>query len=380
GDSWSWPKTDTLFSTAAERGLTILPILNAPPCWATGGEVESVCERTYPTSDAEYAEFVSHVAARYGPGGEFWTAHPELDGSLAPRFFEIWNEPYIPFFVNGDLDPARYASLYKAAVIAGRSANAATRYLVESTGDLMIEGKTVNWPDAMLAAEPSLGNYVDGIAIHPYPYHHDPYYQPSSSFTAAFAKTQRIYDDWNGNGVNRPIWITEIGYSSCTDIEDCMFGETQAKREELKAIWLAGIFDQLSLDRYAYVHAVYLYNLRQWEDPETAENDSSWYGTLNKKAEHLPAWTSFAEAVEDFDGTPFGHALITSHVTGAGSASFTFALTDPTASASCQLDAGAWTACTSPLNYSGLSAGPHTFRVKATNAEGTEPSPAVYSW
>jgi|GEM_PF-3001577 len=380
-DAWSWTATDTLFSTAAERGLNILPILNAPPCWAVPEKTkEADCERTYPTSDAEYAEFVSHVVTRYGPGGEFWTAHPKLDSALAPRYFEIWNEPYIPHFVNGELNPARYTSLYKAAVIAGRNANKATRYLVESTGDLTIAGSTVNWPSAMFAAESSIGDYIDGIAIHPYPYDHDPYHQPANSLSAAFAKTQTIYDDWKGKGITRPIWITEVGYSSCTDTEDCVFGETQAKREELKGLWLTGIFDQLALERYSYVHAVYLYNLRQWEDPKTAENDSSWYGILNAKAEPLPAWTSFADAVESSGGTPLGHALILSHATGGSTASFTFVTTDPTASASCQLDSGAWTACTSPINYTGLSAGSHTFRVKATNAEGTEPSPAVYSW
>jgi hypothetical protein len=381
-DNWQWGSTDTLFETAAERELRILPILNTSPCWAVPEKAkkEEQCETSYPVSDAEYAEFTAQVAARYGPSGDFWDAHPELEASLAPRYFEIWNEPYIESFVNGEVDPARYATLYKAAVIAGRAANPSSRYLVESTADKIVNGTQVNWAAAMVKTEPSIGSYVDGIAIHPYPDERDPFYQPTSALSAAFKKTDRIYSDWVGQGIRRPIWITEVGYSSCGEDEDCVFGETQANRETLKAQWISDMLEQLGTEEYSYVHSAYLYNLRQWEDPETLGNASDWYGILDKDGEELPAWSSFAEAVEDFDGIPTGHALILGKSIAGANATFTFALTDPTATASCQLDAGGWTACSSPHSYFGLSGGSHTFRVRASNAEATEAVPATYSW
>jgi hypothetical protein len=381
-DNWQWAATDTLFETAAERGMGILPILNTSPCWAVPKEVpEAECQTSYPVSDAEYAEFAAHVAARYGPAGDFWDAHPELDGALASVYLEIWNEPYIEYFTNGEIDPARYTTLYKAAVIAGRNANPATRYLVESTSDRIVKGNLVNWAGGMVKAESSIGNYIDGIAIHPYPDNRDPYFQPTNGLDAAFKKTDRIYNDWTSRGIKRPIWITEVGYSSCTDPEVCVFGETQANRETLKAQWLADMLAQLGTEQYSYVHAVYLYNLRQWEGLETPPNKASyWYGILDGDEEQLPAWSSFSDAVEQFDGTPTGHALILGGTIAGANATFTFTLTDPTATASCQLDAGAWTTCTTPKSYSGLGGGSHTFRVRATNAEATEASPATYSW
>jgi hypothetical protein len=368
--SWSWTKFDTLFQTAAERGMSILPILGGSPCWVVPEISEpEKCEATLPPTNSDYAEFVSRAVARYGPGGEFWIAHPKLKNALAPTYFELWNEPY---FANGGVNPARYASLYRAAVEAGRSADASSRYLVESTGG--------SWPAAMVEADAQIGEYIDGIAVHPYPLSSDPYFQPANSTEPALAKAEFIYQAWKGKGVNRPVWITEVGYSSCSNTGECVFGETQANREQLKALWLGDLFDQLGGGRYSFVHAVYLYNLRQFENPALIEESPPWYGILNKKGEHLPGWAPFAEAVEDFDGVPLGHALILTHATGAGTASFTFTTTDPTAATSCQLDAGAWTACPGSASYTGLGGGSHTFRVKAKNAEGEEPSPTTYSW
>ncbi|MBK9053061.1 MAG: right-handed parallel beta-helix repeat-containing protein [Chloroflexi bacterium] len=47
----------------------------------------------------------------------------------------------------------------------------------------------------------------------------------------------------------------------------------------------------------------------------------------------------------------------------------------------CRLDGGAYTACTSPITYTGLSLGTHTFNVRTTDAQGnTDTTPASHSW
>jgi hypothetical protein len=66
--------------------------------------------------------------------------------------------------------------------------------------------------------------------------------------------------------------------------------------------------------------------------------------------------------------------------TSATTATFTFHSTAAGATFACSLDGAAATACTSPVSYSGLADGPHTFSVTATANGTTDPSPATSSW
>jgi LPXTG-site transpeptidase (sortase) family protein len=69
-------------------------------------------------------------------------------------------------------------------------------------------------------------------------------------------------------------------------------------------------------------------------------------------------------------------------VTNILDAAFTFssAAVD-LASFECQLDGGGFAACTTPLNYTGLTPGSHTFQVRAVdNVGNVDPSPATYTW
>jgi len=64
---------------------------------------------------------------------------------------------------------------------------------------------------------------------------------------------------------------------------------------------------------------------------------------------------------------------------GGPSAQFDFTV-EPGSGGQCRLDSGAWTTCTAPVGYSGLSAGSHTFSVRATDAAGNISAADSYTW
>ncbi len=67
--------------------------------------------------------------------------------------------------------------------------------------------------------------------------------------------------------------------------------------------------------------------------------------------------------------------------TQATSARFEFHTDDQGATFRCRLDGGAAEWCASPWDYSGLTAGPHSFEVTAIDTRGTaDPTPATRSW
>ncbi|MBK5111913.1 MAG: PQQ-dependent sugar dehydrogenase, partial [Thermoleophilia bacterium] len=64
--------------------------------------------------------------------------------------------------------------------------------------------------------------------------------------------------------------------------------------------------------------------------------------------------------------------------TSSASPSFGFSSSESGSSFECRLDAGTWSACSSPKSYASLSDGSHTFEVRATDASGnTDPTPAT---
>ena len=68
-------------------------------------------------------------------------------------------------------------------------------------------------------------------------------------------------------------------------------------------------------------------------------------------------------------------------LTNSSSASFTFASSEPGSSFQCQLDGGAFAACSSPQSYNGLADGSHSFAVQAIDAAGNvDATPAGYTW
>ena len=68
-------------------------------------------------------------------------------------------------------------------------------------------------------------------------------------------------------------------------------------------------------------------------------------------------------------------------VTSSSDATFAFSADEAGSTFECALDGGTYAACTTPMGYSGLAAGAHSFSVRATDtAANADPTPATHAW
>lgn len=278
-----WRRDDAIVDRAAEYGLTVLPILDTTPTWA-GHSLWSL-----DFDPSAYAAFVARVVARYGPGGVFWRAHPRL-AAFAPHWFELWNEPYQPAFSGGAPDPAAYARIVRSAAIAARAANPRVKLLIEADLGYFSGARYLDWIDAMYAAVPGLNRYFDGIAVHPYSSAALPPDDVSATEPEAFqtARVGAIHAAFARHGAGgRPVWITEIGWPTCTGFPACV---TDAQQQE----YLTQLVALARTTWRSFVTSVIVYELEDGY-PGSNSADQLSYGLLQYGGAPKPAWSTFQQ-------------------------------------------------------------------------------------
>jgi hypothetical protein len=275
---YDWTRFDGLMVAAARARLNVLPLLLGTPRWAGRAPL------ALPDDPAAFGAFAAHVAARYGPGGSFWRAHPRLDARLAPRWFELWNEPYTAFYSTGGVDPVRYAAMVRAATVDGRAANRRTRWLMAA--DLIYRdavGVRRDWLAAIAAADPALMGLLDGVAVHPYVFG-APGADDGIPLPFRFERIDAIADELTRLGAPRaPLWITEIGWSTCDVRPDCGSELEQAQR-------IADVFTRVRRRPLsARVRAVFVYHLHDFAGRAESDREAH-YGLLRTNGTRKPAW------------------------------------------------------------------------------------------
>jgi hypothetical protein len=237
-----------------------------------------------PGDPQAFGAFAARAAARYGPGGSFWRAHPQLDARYAPQWFELWNEPYTERYSTGGVDPVRYAKLVRAAIEQGRAANPRARWLMAGELDYAdASGAAHDWLAAIDAADPRLAADVDGIAVHPYAFV-APTARGGVAVRYRFDRMAAIVRGLARRGApNTPLWITELGWSTCGLRPDCTSEHDQAQ-------WLADVAAALRRPPLAgHVQALFVYHLRDFPG-RGGDDREAHYGLLRTDGSRKPAW------------------------------------------------------------------------------------------
>jgi hypothetical protein len=229
--------SDAAVRAIAQRGMTVLPML----------------QQTVNLQQANVQSFAGHVrayTARYGPGGSFWQANPDLDPQLAPRVFELYNEPYGTWY--GPVLPAKFVQLQQAAVREGRQGCPSCRFTlaIERTPD-GDSGPRDTWIADLFAAGLGAGDF-DLLAQHPYSHGRSPARGAADQW--GFHRLDVARRELLARGIDKPVWITEIGWSTGTP------GTT----EQLRAQWYRETADLVRAR--PWVQAVVFYHLAGRDD------------------------------------------------------------------------------------------------------------------
>jgi hypothetical protein len=199
---FNWSSFDQVLAGARANGISVLPVVGYAPSWST------------PADASDYAAFLAAAVARYGPGT---TANLQ--------WWELWNEPYFVSSWSGHTPESEaYARDVLAAAQAAKAVAPTVRLLVaaEYADSPQTGGSTpwgMSWVDDMFAAAPTLGRWIDGVAVHSYGDDPALALAPPSGYLDAdngwsFQRIDTIRARFLAHGVNVPFWITEEGWST----------------------------------------------------------------------------------------------------------------------------------------------------------------------
>lgn len=169
----------------------------------------------------DYIEKIDAFAARYGPGGTFLAAHPELP-QRAIVDIELWNEPNFQYMIPPDGRPWQemeaereklYAKMLPAAYAATKAKHPAVNIVGFATGGM--SGGDLRFIEHVHGLDPDVAESYDTLSTHPY-------VRPAAP-EASSVKSWGSYSIARGLGTirntlaqygrgNAPVWHTEIGW------------------------------------------------------------------------------------------------------------------------------------------------------------------------
>ena len=207
-----WSDYDAVVGRAARRGVGVLPYLYGTPRWAAnfdGIQCSGDCTHHAPRSSltrGRFAFFASEAVRRYGPGGRFWAAHPDVPYRPI-RTWQVWNEQNSSKYFAPHPDVASYAALLQETAAAIRSVDPGAEIML---GGMWGAGGVADVVPAStylsrLYAQPGARESFDSIGLHPYA-------SSAGGMIAQVRASRRVVNRAGDSAVG--LWVTEVGWAS----------------------------------------------------------------------------------------------------------------------------------------------------------------------
>lgn len=304
--AYNWDFYDQTFSALAPQHA-ILGVLGHPPGWATPNPHDDPYDYSFAAPNPElFAQWAARTVQRYRTQISHW---------------QIWNEPDNAYFWRPSPDPVAYARLVHLTA----------RAIAAVAPEAVIVAAGVNpFAPAFLwqAAQAGLWNDVGIIAIHPYV---NPLLPAYSGLANAIDMLTPLFARYG----RRPVWVTEVGWSSGASDRDAMgivdaTQQAQNLQNGIPILWQSGI------------DVVFWYSLK--DEAHNPYGLIAWGKNSDDFAPKKPAWQAFrdlarvptprgsppplATQVTSFEGNPgvwirgdepYGTFTHTRHVVKSGS-------------------------------------------------------------
>jgi polysaccharide biosynthesis protein PslG len=252
---------DRAIDTARAAGAKVLVFVNGSPRWASGSRIPMM----KPQNPADYADFMRYVATRYAGRVSAW---------------EVWNEENTTRFWPSGPSPSAYVPLLKAAYPAVKSGD--PNALVVFGG---VSQNDYSYIEGAYAA--GAKGYFDVMAVHPYPGPNAPedvWYSNGRIGAMAFSGFREVRSSMLARADDKPIWLTEFGWSTTTT-------ESWGVSQSQQADYLTRAYRLL--ESYPYVEIAYWYNLRNNFWDQDADTWETQLGLMRTDFTHKPSYDAF---------------------------------------------------------------------------------------
>lgn len=364
----SWAETDRRMTALARHRIRWEPILDYTPKWQ---QTIAGDDKSAPKSNDAFATFAAAFAARYGPGGQFWSLHPELP-SLPVTTYEIWNEPNGTFWTPRP-DPAAYADLFVRAADAIHLNDAGATVMI---GGLIDDGGA--FLRSMFAVRPDVAGRAGAVAYHPYAPTTDGVIASIDGLETTLAQLGQA---------TLPVHVNEVGWLTAGAA-----GHPLVMSDSARASNLAALVTRVATERVsAHIDGFLPYTF--WTPERDSSDSEDWYGLWHADGSPTLAGQAYVDAISRVLAAPpmavtgsaragvppQSTAIVTGSVNpaGCGATAIVQYATDTAYRTTGRYDQTAAPADVAPANgdmpvsivLSGLQPGtPYHYRVVATNA------------
>ena len=200
--------------------------------------------------------------------------------------WEVWNEPNHPTYFKASDQATSYAALVKAAYPAAKAADPSATIIAGSLADADFQ-----FTRALL--EKGIGGHFDAYSVHPYSEDRSPLHPGIAGWTkkSFAAGVPAVREALLAHGQDRPIWLTEFGWSSCNvrgqsaAYDNCVDLQTQA-------VWLEQAYAHMR--SWSYVPVGVWFNVEDTSADASDRVDN--YGLTTAANAPKPAFAAFRRA------------------------------------------------------------------------------------